>query len=129
MTTPLKQFGVSINCMDGRVQVPVIEYMRTKYSLDYVDMVTEAGPIRILSENGEGTIAESIRSRVDISITKHNSELIAVVGHYDCAGNPVEKDAQLEQMRTAIRVVESWDSKALVIGLWVDKSCTVHEIA
>jgi carbonic anhydrase len=102
--------------------------MRTEYNLDYVDMVTEAGPIGILCEDRESTIVKSIRRRVEISITKHNSKLIAVVGHYDCAGNPVERDTQLEQMRTAIRVVESWNSNALVIGLWVDKSWTVHEI-
>jgi len=128
MTPPLKQFGTSISCMDGRVQLPVIEHMRTKYGLDYVDMVTEAGPIRILSESRESAIAESIRSRVAVSITKHNSELITVVGHYDCAGNPIERDAQLGQMRTAIRVVESWNSNVHVIGLWVDKSWAVHEI-
>lgn len=128
MKTPPKQFGTSINCMDGRVQIPVIEYVRSMYHLDYVDMVTEAGPIGILSEGEESATAKSIRGRVEISITKHNSELIALVAHHDCAGNPVERDEQLEQIRTAIRVVESWGYKARVIGLWVDESWGVHEI-
>jgi hypothetical protein len=107
--------------------MPVIEYVRIKYSLDYLDMVTKAGPIGILSGSSECAIAKSIRKRVETSITKNNCKLIAVVAHYDCAGNPIERDSQLEQMRTAVRAVESWDYKARVIGLWVDEIWAAHE--
>jgi hypothetical protein len=108
--------------------MPVIEYVKARYRLNYVDMVAEAGPIGILSGSSECVIAKSIRKRVETSITKRNNKIIAVVAHYGCAGNPIERDAQLEQMRTAVRVVESWDYKARVIGLWVDEIWAAHEI-
>lgn len=38
------QFVTAINCMDGRVQEPVIKWMKEKYNATYVDMITEAGP-------------------------------------------------------------------------------------
>lgn len=42
-----KIFATTINCMNGRVQIPVIDYMKSKYGVDYVDMVTEPGPNKI----------------------------------------------------------------------------------
>lgn len=125
---PAAKFGTSINCMDGRVQLPVIEHLKSRYGLDYVDMVTEAGPVGILSEGGEGMTSESIRRRVEISVSKHGSALIAIVGHHDCAGNPVAEETQLEQIRMSIRTVESWGFDANIVGLWVDGDWSVREV-
>ena len=33
-----------------------------------------------------------IRRAISISTEKHGSQIIAVVGHYDCAGNPVTRE-------------------------------------
>ena len=83
-----KKFVTVINCMDGRAQVPVIEYMQQRFNIDYVDMITEAGPNKILSECKATDVIESLKKKVAISVYKHNSQIIAVAGHYDCAGNP-----------------------------------------
>ena len=32
-------FATAINCMDGRVQIPVIEYLKKEFKVDYVDMI------------------------------------------------------------------------------------------
>jgi hypothetical protein len=114
--------------MDGRVQVPVIEYLKTKFNVDYVDMITEAGPIFPLSKNGKNSIAESIRKRVDVSILKHRSQHLALVAHHDCAGNPVGKEAQIQQVRLAKKNVATWDLGVQIIGLWVDKNREVIEV-
>ncbi len=115
------QFATAINCIDGRIQEPVIKYIQTTYGIDFVDLITEPGPNKILSENCENEIIESIRRKVEISIDRHNSELIALVGHYDCAGNQVDQDTQERQIRMAFKVIESWNFKAKIIGLWVNK--------
>ena len=70
-------FATAINCMDGRTQLPVIEYMKSRYGVDYVDMVTEPGTNKILAENGDKTTIESIKRRVKISVERHNSKQIA----------------------------------------------------
>ena len=127
-TSKTDRFGTAINCMDGRVQTPVIEFMTTEYGVDFVDMITEPGPIRALSSESEGSIVASIRRRVEISVEKHDSKLIAIVGHYDCAGNPVGKDAQLQQIRTAIKTVEAWKCSTRVVGLWVDNNWEAYEV-
>ena len=67
-------FVTAINCMDGRVQLPVMECMKRRYGVEYVDCVTEPGPIKILDEKQEEATVASIRRRVDISVTKHGSK-------------------------------------------------------
>jgi hypothetical protein len=114
--------------MDGRVQVPVTEFLKKKYGVDYVDMITEPGPNGILAANKDQPIIDSIKRRVGISTTKHGSKHVAIVGHHDCAGNPVDKDTHLAHIRSAIKTVKSWEVKAEVIGLWVDDKWKVSEV-
>lgn len=119
------KFATAINCMDGRTQLPVNSWMKKEYGVDYVDTITEPGPNKILAENSE---VESIRKRVLISVNKHGSKHIAIVGHYDCAGNPVDKPMQLGHIKNAIKTIESWGLKANVIGLWVDENWKVYKV-
>ena len=118
-----KEFATSINCMDGRAQKPVADYARRSFSVDYVDMITEPGPNKILSEEKETNIIEALKKKVAISVEKHNSQVIIVAAHHDCAGNPVNEDAQKEQLRKAIKVVASWGfSVKKIIALWLDEN-------
>jgi hypothetical protein len=123
-----KKFATAINCMDGRTQLPVIEYIKNKYKVDYVDAITEPGPDGILASNKDHATVESIKRRVSISAGKHGSKLIAVVGHHDCAGNPVDKDTHLTHILNAMKTVKSWGFNAGIIGLWVDENWKVNEI-
>ena len=83
--------------MDGRTQLPIIAYLRAKCKVDCVDVVTEAGPVKILADCEDRVLVDSIKRRVEISIGKHRSKYIAVVGHFDCAGNPVSKETQISK--------------------------------
>ena len=123
-----KKFVTAINCMDGRVQLPVIVWMKKHATADYVDMITEPGPNKILSENTEFDLIQSVRKRVEISVVKHASTKIAIIGHFDCAGNPVDKDTQLDQLKKAVQTIQSWGFQIPVIGLWVDDHWTVYQI-
>jgi len=116
------KFVTAINCMDGRVQLPAIEWMKRKYNAEYVDMITEPGPIKILDENENTCLIESIKNRIDVSVNKHLSKVIAIIGHYDCTGNPVEKDIQIKQIKSSIKLVSSWNFNADIIGLWIDEN-------
>ena len=115
--------------MDGRTQLPVNEYLRGELSVDYVDTITEAGPVRILADDNESSLAKSILNRVDISVNKHKSKAIAVVAHYDCAGNPVEEDVQLEQLESAIEFLNDEYPDVKIFGLWVDSNWNVEQIS
>ena len=121
-------FATAISCMDGRVQQPVAEFLKKKYKVDYVDMITEPGLDGVLATNQDKTAIESIKRKIGISTGRHGSKHIAIAGHHDCAGNPVDKDTHLAHIRTAIKTVKSWGVKAEVIGLWVDNKWKVSEV-
>lgn len=120
-------FATAINCMDGRTQIPVIDYIRKKYKVDYVDMITEPGPIRILAENTDKPTIESIKRRVAIYRETYFGSYV-IVGHHDCAGNPVEKATQLKQILESIWTVRSWGFRAETLGLWIDENWVAHEV-
>ena len=117
-----KEFATALNCMDGRVQKPVAEYMRQIFGVDYVDMITEAGPNKLLSESKDLNIIELLKKKVSISVEKHNSQLIAIAAHYDCAGNPENEDMQKEHLRQAVKVIASWGFPVeKIIALWLNE--------
>ena len=99
-----KTFACAINCMDGRVQDAVKNYMQENYGVDYVDMVTEPGPNKILADNLDKDVIENIKKRVEISVHHHGSKVVAIVGHFGCAGNPTEKKEQIEHLKKAEKV-------------------------
>jgi hypothetical protein len=115
--------------MDGRVQIPVIAYLKERFKVDYVDVVSEPGPNKILAEGINQKLLESIWTRVEISLTKHDSLGIAVIGHHDCAGNPVAEPDQRDHTAAAVRRVRNRFGSVPVIGLWVDRNWEVSEIA
>ncbi len=122
------RFCTVINCIDGRVQLPVISYLLKRFNADHVDSITEAGPNLILSEKKNSASSKSIFEKLRISIENHNSMGIAIVGHHDCAGNPAPRDIQIMQIKKAIRVLRQIYRNMEIVGLWVDDNWQVHEI-
>lgn len=122
------KFCTAINCIDGRVQLPVIEYLKERFSADYVDCVTEAGEDLIMSEHEPARVEATLRC-VQISLERHDSKQIAIAGHHGCAGNPVSKDKHIEQIKEAVRFLKTQFPKIEIIGLWVDENWEVAEVA
>ena len=52
-------------------------------------MITEAGINKVLAEEKDTSQIHSIINRVKISVDIHKSNSITIVGHHDCARNPV----------------------------------------
>lgn len=121
-------FATSINCMDGRIQLPIIKFIKKKCRVKYVDIITEAGVIKYLSTENCPPVIKSIKQRVKVSVEKHNSKIIAVSGHYDCAGNPVSKEKQMKQIGEAAKTLKRWGYNVKILKLWIDKDWKVRMI-
>jgi len=122
------KFGTAINCMDGRAQLPVINWTKSKYALDFIDMITEPGPDKMLSQGSPAQV-ESIKSRVLISVNAHGSETIVMVGHHDCAGNPVPKEEHIRQVKECVKILHSWKLPVKnILGVWINDNWTVEII-
>lgn len=120
-------FCAAINCMDGRTQLPVHEFLRENLRVEYVDTITEAGPVRVLAEEPQSTLAQSILGRVEISVRKHGSACVAVVAHWDCAGNPAPEETQRRQLDRAVEFLAGRYPNVRILGLWVDSAWSVAE--
>lgn len=119
-------FGTTINCMDGRTRLPVTTWMKENYQLDFVDMITEPGLDKILYKNSNIALLKSIRVRLEISIKKHQSRIVSIVGYYDCAGNPNPKQIHKKHIIKLLAVIRNWFPEVKVIGLWVSEKCDVE---
>ena len=119
-------FATSISCMDGRIQIPINDWIKQNYPADYVDTITEPGIDKQVSSNSD---LNSIKAKVGISINKHKSTLIVVSGHYDCAGNPVSDEEHIEQIKKSVDVIKSWNLGVDVVGIWVDENWQINKVA
>ena len=115
------KFATAINCIDGRVQLPVAEFIKDNYGIDYVDMITVPGPDKVLSECKDIYEIESIKNNTLFSYNNRDSKLIFIVSHYNCLGNPCAERAHLRQLRKAMENIKKWCAHAKVHGIWVDK--------
>jgi carbonic anhydrase-like protein len=121
------RFATAINCIDGRAQRPVSEWIRVQHSIDYVDTITHRGPEKALTQ-GPQSVIDEMRENAGVSVLAHRSELITVAAHYDCAGNPVSDEEHKAQIRAACRVIAGWGFPARIIGLWVNEWWQVEVI-
>ena len=123
------KFGTAINCIDGRTQQPITDYIKQNYAVDIVDMITFPGANGIFSNESRQAEALLAKHSAAISVEKHNSRIIAVVGHYDCAGNPGDKNHHYFQIRKALQEISLWKLPAKIIGLYVNDNWQVEEVA
>ena len=121
-------FCTVINCMDGRVQLPVISYLQNRFGVKYVDTITEAGPNRIVGRQVNSVLLDSILDRVEKSVRFHNSAGLGIVAHHDCLGNPASRQNQLEDTELAVKYLIERFGEIPVVGLWVDENWVVSEV-
>jgi len=122
------KFGTAINCIDGRTQQPIIDYIKKNYAVDVVDMITFPGADGIFSNELRNMELSLAKQSASISVEKHKSQIIAIVGHYDCAGNPGDKNSHSVQIRKAVEEISLWKLAAKVIGLYVNEKWQLEEI-
>ena len=118
------EFATCLNCMDGRVQLPVIDWIMKNYDVGFVDMITEAGMDGFLLENE----LDDILRKVDISLNKHGSKSIFLVGHHDCGGNPVDDITHKKQVNEGVVKLRDLFCSFEVVGLWVGSDWVVERI-
>jgi carbonic anhydrase len=119
------EFATCLNCIDGRVQLPVINWITTNYDVKYVDMITAPGIDNIIADTDN---IDDILSKITISKKVHSTNQIFIVGHYDCLANPVEVETHTQQIIDSVNRIKDLYSTCNVIGLWVDSKFKVQVV-
>ncbi len=113
-------FATTVNCIDGRAQGPVSDWIKIHCQASFVDTITTPGPDKLIS-GGPHSKVDHIREAVEVSVNAHNSGAVVVAGHYGCAANEVSDDVHKEQIRAAVAVIRSWGLPVRVAGLWINE--------
>jgi hypothetical protein len=95
MSAEGKKYAVAVVCADGRLHQDEVHFnkaLKEHLGVDLVDVLAVAGPDGVMKPGREGE-AEALAKNLQVLIGAHHPVSIAFVGHYNCAGNPVE-DAQ-----------------------------------
>ncbi len=111
-------FCTVFDCMDGRCQKLTIDWIKDNMQdIEYPDTITDAGICRVLARGDVDEIARA-KERAKISTDKHGSHKAIIVGHSQCAGNPVSDEQQKGDIRKACEKVKSWGMFDEVVGLF-----------
>ncbi len=124
----IEKFVTAINCIDGRAHRPVRDWLEASFDAEFVDRITEPGADKALA-GGSADVIEAIKQKVLISVNAHNSKIVAVVGHHDCAANPVSEVQHKQDIGEAVATAQSWDLPVQVIGLWVNSEWQVEAVS
>lgn len=122
------KFGTLINCSDGRVQYPVMDYLKKSYDIEFFDAANEAGPLLTLTKKTDKCRLISLKEQIRTSLEEHNSKFVALVGHHDCTDNPGDRAFQEKQMDEALDYLQRGFGKDLTyVGLYVNENWEVEE--
>lgn len=121
-------FATAVICVDGRIQEPVQKFLKKKYRVDFVDVITEPGPAKILAEHSDIYKIKSIKQRLDMSVENSGSRIILMGGHHDCSSNPVEKDTHIAQILNASALLKEWYPDVNVIPVWISERWEVEPL-
>jgi len=113
----MPKFITCLNCMDGRVQLPVINWLQENYKVVNVDMITEAGMDGYLVNQVE--LPEALLKKINISLDIHGSNQVFIVGHHDCGGHPVDELTHKKHVMESADKIKKEYPRSAVTGLWV----------
>lgn len=120
--------GTVINCIDGRIQYPVMDFLKKNYEMSFFDAATEAGPLKILTERTDKCRLFSLKEQIKTSLEVNGSRFIVVVGHHDCRGNPEERAVQEKQIDNALDYLKkAYGDELTYVGLYVNEKWEVEE--
>lgn len=122
-------FFTVVGCMDGRVQDAMAKFGQSKFGALFPDTITEAGIVGLISNNPSQEFLDGIKFKLLVSIEKHHSKGILVDGHAECAGNPVDDQKHIEDIKKSVEIVMSLINNVVpVFGVFVKRE-SEHWIA
>jgi len=120
------KFATCICCIDGRIHLPLIKWIKEKHRVDFVDIITIPGPDKVISKNSEEELKNAKQALI-ISLNVNGSEKIILSGHYDCRANNVSNQEHIALIKKGVEIINTWEiNNAEVFGVWVNEKSEVE---
>lgn len=123
----IKNFATLLNCMDGRVQLPAINWIKANFNVEYVDTITEPGIDRLVYEK-DMDFLNSLNRKINISLSLHTSKYIFITGHHDCSGNSAGKEEHMKHIKCSVKLLKDIYKNIPVTGLWINQNFEVEKV-
>ena len=121
-------FCTAVRCIDGRVQLPVIQHLTRRFHVEFVDVVSDTGPASVLAHDPDSEKASSIYRRIDVSRDAHRSQGLAIVAHHDYWGHQRPLEGQLDDLRRSAAHLRLRYPGFPVLPLWVGSGWAVEHV-
>lgn len=118
---------IVVNCVDGRAQLPVIEFIKREYGVSF-DIITEWNPAYVLAERNTSVEARSIMEKIQLLIKNNNISVLAIASHRGCADDCESGASCSRQLNLSVQYVAKHFPEQKVIGLWVDANGSAKEV-
>ena len=126
MIDSMGKFATCICCIDGRVHLPLIKWIKEKHEVAFVDIITIPGPDKVISKNSEEDL-KNVKHALNLSLNVNGSEKIILAGHYDCRANNVSHEEHISLIKKGVEIISTWGiSNAEVTGVWVNEKSEVE---
>lgn len=112
-----------LNCIDGRVQLPVLQWIREQYPIDCVDLITAPGIDEVIATQ---TNIDDIMRFISISVNLNKAAHIFLAGHYDCKGNPVDENTHRDCIGKAVNRLKKRWPELEITGVWINSQWQVE---
>jgi len=114
-------YGTVINCIDAPIRLPVIEFLKFVWKVQWVIVINEAAPEKVLSEGKDAQAIEHIHQNIRASLGNQAQKRLAIVSHYGCNLNKAGDVEKKGMLRKAVDYLKNKYSGVEVLGIWVDK--------
>ena len=115
-----------LTSMDGRIQIPVTNWIRRSSKVKFVDIISGPGMDKVLTT--PHAQMDAIVTGIHISSKTNHSSHIFVVGHFDCRGNPVPYEKHKEKIIAGSQRIKKLFPSYPITGLWVNSDWKIKEI-
>ena len=113
-------YGTIINCMDGTIQLPAIDFAKKLWKVNRIDVITDVAPEKILSEKKDQKTIERICQNIEASLCDQHTKRLAIVSHSTCDINKASDSSKKEMLQKAISYLKAKYTDIEVVGIWFD---------
>ena len=121
-------YGTIINCMDGTIQLPAIDFVKKLWKVNRIDVITEAAPEKILSEPRDQEIINHICQNIEASLIDQHTKRLAIISHSNCDINKVSDSRKKEMLCQAVSYLKARYPGTEVVGIWFDDNIKATKI-
>jgi len=118
----VSEFAAAVTCIDGRFHTVLTGWVRERFGVQHVDLITTPGASAALAARRAATTG-SVLAHLAPSLEAHGTKVVVVAAHEGCAADPSDASTQravLPHAAAALRERLAPDTMVVAVHLGAD---------